>query len=85
MALLGIEHVERNGHHYFRGLSLWPEARSQTMLAEHGDLYERHEQGFACLSIHAGRIHLGTVNAAPFGVLPLFDPSSFGRTTGLTL
>src|SRR5207302_8085313 len=25
MALLGIEHVERNGHHYYRGLSLWPE------------------------------------------------------------
>jgi hypothetical protein len=24
MALLGIEHVERNGHHYYRGLSLWP-------------------------------------------------------------
>ena len=83
MALLGIEHVERNGHHYFRGLSLWPEAWSQTMLVEHGDLYERHEQGFARLSIHAGRIQLGTVNAAPFGVTPLFDPSSFGRTTGL--
>jgi len=79
MALLGIEHVERNGHHYFRGLSLWPEAWSQTMLAAHGDLYERHKQGFAHLKIRAGRIQLGTINTAPFGVQPLFDPSAFAR------
>ena len=79
MALLGIEHVERNGHHYYRGLSLWPADWQDTVLAAHGDLYQRHRDGFACLRIRAGRVDLGSVNAAPLGVTPLFDPSRFER------
>ena len=79
MALLGIEHVERNGHHYFRGLSLWPEEWQNAMFAAHGDLYPRHRGGFASLQIRAGRLQLGSVNAAPFGLGPLFDPSCFER------
>jgi hypothetical protein len=81
MALLGIEHVERNGHHYFRGLSLWPDAWQTATLEAHGDLYGRHEEGFVCLQIRAGRISLESVNDAPFGVKPLFDPSRFERLT----
>ena len=55
MALLGIEHVERNGHHYYRGLSMWPEDWQADMLAAHGDLYARHRGGFAaCESTKAG-------------------------------
>lgn len=77
MALLGIEHVERNGHHYYRGLNVWPELWQSSVLTNHGDLYERHRAGFATLSIHAGQIQLGSVNAAPFGVQPLFDPACF--------
>jgi hypothetical protein len=79
MALLGIEHVERNGHHYYRGLSLWPDDWQAEVLAAHGDLYCRHAQGFACLQIRAGRLELGSVNAAPFGVQPLPDPTHFAR------
>jgi hypothetical protein len=79
MALLGIGHVERNGHHYYRGLSMFPADWQESTLAAHGDLYRRHEQGFAALRITAGRIDLGTVNAAPFGVAPAFDPSVFER------
>src|SRR6266516_4038432 len=55
MALLGIEHVERNGHHYYRGLSLWPEEWQSATLAAHGDLYARHRDGFACLQIRQDR------------------------------
>jgi hypothetical protein len=79
MALLGIAHVERNGQHYYRGLSMFPAAWQSAALESHGDLYRRHEQGFAVLRIDDGRIALGTVNAAPFGAAPLFDPSVFGR------
>jgi hypothetical protein len=79
MALLGVEHVERNGHHYYRGLSLWPQDWQDTVLAAHQDLYARHRDGFARLHIHEGRVALGTVNAAPFGPKPLFDPSRFER------
>lgn len=79
MSLLGIEHVERNGHHYYRGLSLWPDDWQTTVLAAHGDLYTRHAQGFACLQIRGGRLALGSVNTAPFGVQPLLDPARFAR------
>ncbi len=79
MALLGIEHVERNGHHYYRGLSVWPPDWQSATLVAHGDLYESHREGFARLRIRAGRIQLGSVNAAPFGVEPLFDPLPFER------
>ena len=79
MALLGIEHVERNGHHYYRGLSLWPAEWQDAVLAAHGDLYHRHRDGIVCLRIREGRVALGSVNAAPFGVTTLFDPSRFER------
>jgi hypothetical protein len=79
MALLGIEHVERNGHHYYRGLSLWPADWQDAVLAAHGDLYTRHRDGFACLKITDGRVALGSLNAAPLGVKTLFDPSRFER------
>jgi hypothetical protein len=79
MAVLGIEHVERNGHHYYRGLSLWPAGWQQATLASHGDLYTGHSDHFACLHIHQGQVSLASVNSAPFGVTPLFDPSQFER------
>jgi hypothetical protein len=79
MSLLGIEHLERNGHHYYRGLSLWPADWQDRTLEAHGDLYARHRDGFVCLHIKNGRVALSSVNTAPFGVMPLFDPSRFAR------
>lgn len=66
-ALLGIDHVERNGHHYMRGLSMWPEAVQAAALAAHPDLLRAHEQGFPVLAVDQGAVSLATVNAAPFG------------------
>ena len=66
-AALGNASVERNGHHYFRGLSIFPPAIGDAMLASHGDLYTRFDGG-ARLDVRAGVLHLGSVNAAPFGV-----------------
>ncbi len=79
MALLGIEHVERNGHHYYRGLSMWPADWQDPVLAAHGGLYTRHREGFTYMHIREGRVALGSLNTAPFGVTPLFDPSRFER------
>jgi hypothetical protein len=79
VALLGIPHVERNGHHYFRGLSMWPTGWQTTVLDAHGDLYRRHELGFPCVHTHNGMLQLGTLNKAPFGLQPLLDPSAFER------
>jgi hypothetical protein len=73
MALLGIDHVERNGHHYYRGLSMLPQDWQAGVLEAHGDLYERHDSGFAHVQIRDGRLHLESVNRAPFGVVPSLD------------
>lgn len=72
MALLGIPHVERNGHHYFRGLSMWPEDVQAKAWQLHPGLYERHEAGFTALTVRDGSLDLASVNAAPFGcAIPL--------------
>jgi hypothetical protein len=81
MALLGISHVERNGHHYYRGLSMFPQAWQEALLAAHGDLYRRHEDSFVCLQIDEGKVQLDSVNAAPFGVAPLLDPTVFTQVS----
>jgi hypothetical protein len=81
MALLGIPHVERNGHHYYRGLSMWPSDWQEAMLASHDDLYARDPAGFARLKIADGILSLASVNSAPLGVEPAFDPSIFALQT----
>jgi len=41
--LLGLGHVERNGHHFIDGFAGRPAGEAQTFLAAHPDLY--HDQG----------------------------------------
>jgi hypothetical protein len=73
MATLGIAHVERNGQHYFTGLSMYAPDLQERVLTHHGDLYRRHPRGFATLDVQAGRIDIGSVVAAPFGLAFPFD------------
>ena len=67
MAAMGIDDVERNGHHYFAGLSMFPTAVQELVLARHGDLYERSPGRWAALRIDGGQLDLASVNAAAFG------------------
>lgn len=78
VATLGITHAERNGHHYFRGLSQFPALLQQASLAAHPDLFTRHPRGFPTLRIEHGRIAIGSVVDAPFGVA--FEPDFSGCT-----
>jgi len=66
-ATLGVDHVERNGHHYYPGLDAFPEEVVRETLGAHGDLYRRHERGFATLAIDDGTLALDSVVDAPFG------------------
>jgi L-alanine-DL-glutamate epimerase-like enolase superfamily enzyme len=79
MAALGIEHVERNGHHYFKGLSAWPESVQASMLENHDDLYRAHPEGYPTLGIKDGMLELSSLNAAPFGPSELLDVSALER------
>jgi hypothetical protein len=77
MAVLGIDHVERNGHHYYRGLSMLPAGWQDALLRDHSDFYAQHTAGFAHLRIVDGKLSLASVNRAPFGVQPQLDVTGF--------
>lgn len=77
MATLGVEHVERNGHHYFAGLSMLPAPGQAQVLRDHGDLYRRHPAGYPVIDVRAGRIAVGSVVDAPFGTRFLLDTAGF--------
>lgn len=59
--LLGIRHVERNGHHYVNGMAALPRAEQDAFLAAHPDVYER-SHGAVRLKIRRGRIALGSLS-----------------------
>lgn len=64
---LGIDHSERNGHHYIRGLTFLTEREQEAAVREYPSLYERRE-GLVRLRIRDGVLNLDEVNRAPFGV-----------------
>jgi L-alanine-DL-glutamate epimerase-like enolase superfamily enzyme len=67
MAILGVGHIERNGHHYFKGLTMHGEDLAALMRQAHPDLYEMNAAGVTTLRIRDGQLSLASVNAAPFG------------------
>lgn len=66
VAALGLPHVERNGHHYFRGLDHLPEREAEAALANHPGLYTRTEERIA-LRIEDGRLDLRSLDTVGFG------------------
>ncbi len=85
MAVLRVADVERNGHHYFKGLSPFPRELGEAVLAACPDLYERLPDGTATLRIRSSRLDLGSVLRAPFGqpLAPRELLSLAGVTDGL--
>jgi hypothetical protein len=67
-AALRIPTVERNGHHYFAGLSMFPSEVQQQVLRHHGDLYHASRDGWPTLQIQDGTVNIGSLLQAPFGV-----------------
>jgi hypothetical protein len=67
-AALGITSVERNGHHYFAGLSQFPRSWQQRALADQPGLFVADARLGARLEISAGRLQLDAINRAPLGV-----------------
>lgn len=72
-ALLGLAHVERNGHHYVNGMAALPEAEQNAFLEAHPDLYER-SHGAVRLKITSGTLALGSLFGPGYasGALPDF-------------
>jgi hypothetical protein len=75
VATLGLDHVERNGHHYHPGLSYLPEADRRAALAAHTDFYA--EQGAIIgPAVREGRFSIGSIVSCTgfgFAVEPDWD------------
>lgn len=65
VSLLGLTHVERNGHHYVRGLAALPPAEQRALLAAHPDLYV-NDGGLARVRISGGRLDIRSLGCAGF-------------------
>jgi hypothetical protein len=73
-ALLGLKHIERNGHHYVRGMDGLPAQEQEAFLAAHPDLY-LNDRGFTRLRIAGGKIRLSSLDCPGFasGALPQWN------------
>ena len=60
VSLLGLTHVERNGHHFIDGMSFAPKSEQASFAAAHADLYDA-ASGTARLRIKNGRLLLGSL------------------------
>ena len=71
--LLGIRHVERNGHHYVNGMAAQSRGEQDAFLAAHPDLYER-SRGAVRLKIRNGRIAIASLACGGYasGAMPEF-------------
>ena len=71
VSLLGLDHVERNGHHYVNGMADLPLPEQQAFLDAHPDLYHR-AHGAVRLRIAGGMLAIGSLGCPGFasGTLP---------------
>jgi hypothetical protein len=78
VSLLGLSHVERNGHHYVDGMAGLPEAEQQKFLESHKDLYERRH-GAVRLRIPGGMLEMKSLDAPGYASRVLPDWNSMRK------
>jgi L-alanine-DL-glutamate epimerase-like enolase superfamily enzyme len=61
VSILGLTHVERNGHHYVNGMAALPQDEQGAFLAAHPDLYER-SHGAVRVRIEDGMLAIGSLD-----------------------
>lgn len=83
-ALIGVTHLERNGHHYVNGMAHAPRAEQDRFLAAHPRLYEPNGEDGIRLAIRKGAISLGDLDAPGFGSSAEPDWASLSRRTVVT-
>jgi len=76
LATLGVFHSERNGHHYFAGLSMFPADVQKQITTHHGSLYS-NSGSFPALAVSNGALDVTSVVRAPFGYDFALDTTQF--------
>jgi hypothetical protein len=82
VSLLGLTHLERNGHHYVNGMAGLPQAEQDAFLAAHPDLYEE-SHGAVRVRIEDGMLAIGSLDCAGYASKAMPDWSTM-RETGKT-
>ena len=72
VSLLGMSHVERNGHHYVDGMSFVPASEQAAFARAHPDLYAL-ANGTARLRIDNGTLQLGSLDCRGHSVAAEMD------------
>jgi len=65
VSILGVDHVERNGHHYVDGMAGAPPAEQAAFLAAHPDLYEA-SHGAVRVRIAGGVLRIASLAGSGF-------------------
>lgn len=63
---LGVQHIERNGHHYVKGFGIAPTHESNDFAKAHADLYSSNHAGVH-LNVQQGQINIASLHQAGFG------------------
>jgi hypothetical protein len=75
VSLLGLTHVERNGHHYVNGMAGLPAEEQRRFLEAHPDLYER-SHGAVRPRITQGQMEIGSLACPGYASRALPDWNS---------
>ena len=65
VSVLGLTHLERNGHHYVNGMAGLPEGEQAAFLESHPDLYEK-THGAVRVRIQNGIIQINSLNCSGY-------------------
>ena len=84
VSLLGLTHVERNGHHYVNGMAGLPAAEQDAFLGAHPDLYER-SHGAARVRIAGGMLETGSLACPGYASRAMPDWNSMREMTWLSV
>lgn len=76
VALLGLPDVERNGHHYFPGLSHLSPTEQRVAVGQHPDLYAPHPELGGELRVESGRLQLGSLNTTGYACAAVPPPGT---------
>jgi hypothetical protein len=79
VSLLGLTHVERNGHHYVNGMAELPQLEQERFLDAHPDLYERSHDAVR-LRIEKGMIGMGSLDCPGYASRALPEWKSMRKT-----
>ncbi|HTL26127.1 MAG TPA: enolase C-terminal domain-like protein [Burkholderiales bacterium] len=75
VSLLGLTHLERNGHHYVNGMADLPRAEQQAFLTAHPDLYEQ-SHGAVRVRIDSGALSIDSLDCPGFASRAMPDWNS---------